>query len=320
VPLYNLRDVVAPMGGVGYSLRRFAMDESMTISAEDKGRLEAAEELMRQCRLCPRCCMVRRLDGQTGFCGIEGRLMVSSYGPHYGEEDVLVGRGGSGTIFLTGCNLGCVFCQNFTISHQRRGREVSVPQMAELMLEMERTGCENVNFVTPTHVAPLLLEAIIVARREGLKAPIVYNCGGYESIRMLELLAGHVEIYMPDVKFFDADFARRMTGRDDYPRVVRQALKIMHEQVGDLACDERGLAVRGLLVRHLVMPNHVDDSIAILDFLANEISPNTYVNVMGQYRPEFKAHQFDDISRPLSPDELLKVRRHALTLGLRLAG
>ncbi len=295
------------------------MDKPSADKSEDQTKLTLARELMARCGLCPRCCQVHRFEGQVGFCGIADKLIVSSYGPHFGEEHVLVGRGGSGTIFLAGCNLGCLFCQNYTISHYRQGREIDVSQMVRIMLDLETSGCKNINFVTPTHVAPLILEAIIDARAAGLTVPIVYNCSGYESVQMLDLLEGYVEIYMPDVKFFDADLARQLTGRDDYPKVAAQAVKIMHQQVGDLVCDDQGLATRGLLVRHLVMPNHVNDSLEVMDFLASQISPNTYVNVMGQYHPQFKADQFEQINRPLRAAELQQVRQYAQRLHLRLA-
>ena len=295
------------------------MDKPSADKSEDQVKLTSARKLMALCQLCPRCCQVHRFEGQVGFCGIADKLIVSSYGPHFGEEHVLVGRGGSGTIFLAGCNLGCLFCQNYTISHYRQGQDLDVSQMVRIMLDLEATGCQNINFVTPTHVAPFILESIINARAEGLTVPIVYNCGGYESVQMLDLLAGYVDIYMPDVKFFDAELARQLTGRDDYPQVVAQAVKLMHQQVGDLVCDDQGLAIRGLLVRHLVMPNHVNDSLEVMDFLASQISPNTYVNVMGQYHPQFKADQFEQINRPLRAAELQQVRQYAQSLHLRLA-
>jgi len=225
---------------------------------------------MRPCRLCPRRCGVDRSAGQTGFCGITETPVVSSAGPHFGEESVLVGAGGSGTIFLAGCNLGCVFCQNYAISHQRRGTELTVEQLAESMLEVERIGCSNINFVSPTHVAPAIAAAVELARSQGLGVPIVYNTGGYDSVETLELLEGLVDIYMPDMKYSDPAVAAQLSGAADYPQLNREAVKEMHRQVGDLESRD-GLAYRGLLVRHLVLPENLAGSFEIIDFLAQEI-------------------------------------------------
>jgi len=282
---------------------------------------ERAERLfasMASCEVCPRRCRVNRLAGEVGFCGTGDEALVSSVGPHFGEEDVLVGHGGSGTIFLAGCNLGCIFCQNSEISHGREGRPCTPEVIAGLMLRLELHGCHNINFVTPTHVTPQLMQAILIARAKGLRVPIVYNCGGYESLDTLRALEGLVEIYMPDAKYAASGPALELSGAPDYPEVNRAALREMHRQVGDLEIRD-GIAVRGLLVRHLVLPNDMAGSRAVLDFIATEISPRTYVNVMAQYRPCYRAGECPKIARPPTREEFRQAYDHAASLGLRLA-
>ena len=281
-------------------------------------RVQRAYAMMESCSICPRNCGVNRLQGETGFCGIGANPLVSSAGPHLGEERPLVGRGGSGTIFFAGCNLGCVFCQNYDISHNRRGQEATPASIAEVMGQLERMGCHNINFVTPTHVTPQVMEAIVIARDAGLTVPIVYNCGGYESLEVLQLLEGFIQIYMPDAKYADAEMAKRYSRAEDYPDVNQAALKEMHRQVGELEIAE-GVATKGLLVRHLVMPNNVSGSKAIIDFLADEISPDTYVNVMDQYRPMFRASEFPEIARCPETEEFAAAHAYARKRGLRLA-
>lgn len=256
--------------------------------------------------------------------------LVASAGPHYGEERPLVGVGGSGTIFLAGCSLLCAFCQNHDISHgpsarlravsssnRRVGRAAGPAQIAEMMLALERRGCENINFVTPTHVTPWLTDAVRRARLDGLTVPIVYNCGGYELVETLQLLEGTVDIYMPDAKFWDADAAYRYTKARDYPERMREALKEMQRQVGVLRIED-GVARRGLLVRHLVMPNGVAGSMEVLRFIAEEISPDTYVNVMDQYRPMHRARDHAEIGRPITTEEFSEAYLYARGLGLNL--
>jgi putative pyruvate formate lyase activating enzyme len=243
---------------------------------------------------------------------------VGSAGPHFGEEDVLVGRGGSGTIFLSSCNLGCRFCQNWSLSHLAEGEAVSVEKLARFMLALEARSCENVNLVTPTHFAHACARAIRLARGEGLRVPLVWNCGGYESAEALKCLDGLVEIYMPDLKTLDAGLAAEALGARDYPERAREALRQMHRQVGDLATDARGLATRGLLVRHLVMPGRAADARACLEFLA-ELSPDTFVNVMGQYRPCGEADQIPGLGMRPARAEIAAAKAHARALGLRLA-
>jgi putative pyruvate formate lyase activating enzyme len=251
---------------------------------------------------------------------VGSEALVASAGPHSGEEACLVGHGGSGTIFLGGCNLLCRFCQNAETSHGREGTPASPEAVARLMRRLEDSGCENVNLVTPTHVAPALAEAIVLAREEGLGVPVVWNCGGYEFVEALRALDGLVEIYMPDLKTLDAAFARAAFDAPDYPARAREAIREMQRQVGDLVLED-GVAARGLLVRHLVMPGMGEDTRRVLDFLAREVSPRTFVNVMGQYRPCYRAGEIDglDLRRP-TVDEIGAARRYAAGRGLRLAG
>lgn len=272
---------------------------------------------MNPCILCPRKCKVRRSKGEIGFCGIGEVPVVSSVGPHFGEESVLVGHGGSGTIFFAGCNLGCVFCQNADISHHRHGREETIEELAESMLELQDIGCSNINFVTPTHVIPAIAAGLELARSKGLTLPTVYNTGGYDSVETLKLLDGLMDIYMPDMKYSDSAVAEELSGAADYPQVNRAAVKEMHRQVGDLRL-EKGLAVRGLLVRHLVLPENLAGSFEIIDFLAEQISPKTTVNVMGQYRPCYKAGAHPKINRRPTQQEIESVRRYAIEKGLRV--
>ncbi len=274
---------------------------------------------MRRCSLCPRSCGVDRASGEVGFCGAPAATVIASVAPHFGEEPALVGRRGSGTIFLSGCSLGCPFCQNADISHAVTGTPVTIAGAAEIMLEIEHAGCANVNLVTPTHAASDLAESIRLARSRGLALPVVWNCGGYESVETLRALDGLVDIYMPDFKFWDPDRAEEILGLRDYPAVAREAHREMFRQVGDLRVDDDGLASRGLLVRHLVMPGGIADGRSIVDFLADTISPRTVVNVMEQYRPAFRAAGFPAIDRRTSRDEWREVRERARTRGLRLA-
>ena len=260
--------------------------ERVTSNSELQSRLQALKARMSPCRLCPRACGALRNQGQRGVCGILDQPLVASYGPHHGEEDCLRGWAGSGTIFFAGCNLGCIFCQNWEISHLRHGYPVSPEYLATMMLELQSLGCHNINWVTPTHVIPMLIEALVIAREQGLRIPIVYNCGGYESVETLRLLEGWIDIYMPDFKFWNPKTARALCGAEDYPEVARVALQEMHRQVGDLVLDEQGLAQRGLLVRHLVLPGLLEETQQILHWIATNLSRNTYVNVMAQYRPE----------------------------------
>lgn len=283
----------------------------------DRLRIVADElyEGLRECRLCPRECGVDRLKGEVGFCRSIDVVKVSSYGPHFGEEPPLVGRYGSGTIFFTNCNLGCVFCQNYDISHLGYGEFVELEDLADMMIYLKRKGCHNINLVTPTHYLPQILKALYIAVRKGLDIPIVYNTGGFDSPRVIEKLAGLIDIYMPDIKFFDTKASQKYLSSSEYPDIVKRVTKIMYEQVGDLVIED-GIAMRGLLVRHLVMPGFVEDSKRILEFVANEISKNTYVNIMFQYFPHYRAKEYPEIARRPKLEEYLEVVNYAKKLGL----
>jgi putative pyruvate formate lyase activating enzyme len=275
-----------------------------------------AVEMLRDCTLCPRECHVDRLAGERGFCETGRRAIVSSFNAHFGEEAPLVGSSGSGTIFFSACNLLCTFCQNYEISHLREGAEVEPVQLAAMMLRLAKSGCHNVNFVTPTHVVPQILEGLVVAAGNGLRVPLVYNSGGYDKVETLRLLDGVFDIYMPDFKFWDADQATKFCRAPDYREIARAAVGEMHRQVGDLETDKRGVALKGLLVRHLVMPNDAARSEDVMRFLADEISTETYVNVMDQYRPCGEAHKDPSISRRITPEEYERALDAARRAGL----
>jgi putative pyruvate formate lyase activating enzyme len=251
-------------------------------------RAEAALDELKDCRACPRDCGVNRLENQTRVCHTGRYARVASFGPHHGEEDCLRGRHGSGTIFFNSCNLRCVFCQNWDISQRAAGVEQSAAQIADLMLQLQDTGCHNINFVTPEHVAPQVIEAIAEAVPRGLRVPIVYNTSAYDAVRSLELLDGLVDIYMPDFKFWTRETSLRLCKAKDYPERARDAIAEMHRQVGPLKFGPDGVARRGVLVRHLVMPGLLDESAAIFNWLAEAIAPETFINIMAQYRPEYR--------------------------------
>lgn len=277
--------------------------------------------MLESCRVCPRSCGVNRLAGEKGQCGIARQVLVSSYGPHFGEETPLVGRHGSGTIFFTRCNLNCVFCQNYTISQLGEGSPVSAAGLAHMMLSLQERGCHNINLVSPSHVVPHILEALVVAADGGLHLPLVYNSGGYDSLETIQLLDGIIDIYMPDMKYSDAAVAGELSGITDYPAVNRAAVREMHRQVGDLHVDEAGIARSGLLVRHLVLPGGLAGTRETAGFLAREISPDTYLNVMDQYRPYYRASEWPQLSRPPSRDEFDAAVEMAKSVGLsRLNG
>lgn len=273
------------------------------------------------CEICPRRCGVDRLAGEVGVCGTGRKARVASYGPHFGEEAPLVGFSGSGTVFFSGCNLHCAFCQNFEISHLGEGEEVDAEKLAGVFLSIQRLGCHNLNLVTPTHVTPQILEALAVARDRGFSLPVVYNCGGYERVDTLRELSGVVDIYMPDVKFLSPESAQRYCAAPDYPDIVREAVREMARQVGPLEIDRRGIARRGLLVRHLVMPDDVSTTRAVIDFLAEEVGTETYLNLMDQYRPCGQALRFPEIGRRIAAGEWTGARDYALERGMtRLDG
>src|SRR5512136_2090453 len=246
-------------------------------------RARQAVERLRECRLCPRDCGVNRLEGKQGVCKTGRKATVSSFGPHYGEESPLVGSHGSGTVFFSSCNLLCTFCQNYDISHLREGAEVEPGKLAAVMLHLARGGCHNINFVTPSHVVPQILEALIPAIEAGLNVPLVYNSGGYDSVETLRLLDGVFDIYMPDAKYGSNAIAAALSHAPDYVDINKTALMEMHRQVGDLLVIE-GIAVRGMIIRHLVLPGDLAGTREVLEFIAREISQDSYVNVMAQYR------------------------------------
>lgn len=288
-------------------------------SGELGRRVERARCLLKSCTACPRRCRVNRLADRFGVCKTGRYAIVSSYGAHLGEENCLRGWRGSGTIFICGCNLRCVYCQNFDISWQLRGTPTPPEKLARMMLELQQGGCHNINLVTPEHVVPQLIEALPLAIEGGLRLPIVYNTSGYDSMESLKLMDGVVDIYMPDFKYWDREYARKYSRAPDYPEVARQAIKEMHRQVGDLVMDEHGVAQRGLLIRHLVMPGNVAGTREVMHWIAQEISPNTYVNVMPQYYPAGKVsrQEFPEINRRPTPAEYELALEAALAAGLR---
>jgi putative pyruvate formate lyase activating enzyme len=286
--------------------------------AELERRAEAALAGLASCRVCPRDCEVNRLADETAICKIGRYAKVASAFPHFGEEDCLRGWRGSGTIFFSFCNLRCVFCQNFDISQAGEGKTVTPRELAALMLALQDKGCHNINFVTPEHVVPQILEALPHAVRGGLTLPIVYNTSAYDSLESLRHMDGIVDIYMPDFKVWDRQVAKRYLKAPDYPEAARAAVKEMHRQVGPLTFDERGLARRGLLVRHLVMPGGLAGTREVMRFLAQEVSPDTYVNVMSQYYPAglVSEDRYPEINRHVTPEEMAEARRVAVEEGL----
>ncbi len=286
-------------------------------SGELQRRAAAARLRMMRCDLCPRRCGVDRLSSSQGAaCRTGSTAVVCSYGPHHGEEAPLVGRCGSGTIFFGGCNLRCVFCQNWEISHRGEGKVVRAEGLAAMMLDLQAMGCHNINLVSPSHVVAPTLEALAIAAVNGLRLPLVYNTGGYDSLETLALLEGVVDIYMPDMKFADSGVARPYTGVSDYAEVNRAAVREMHRQVGDLVLDGSGIAFRGLLVRHLVLPEGLAGTEATVAFLAREISPETYLNLMDQYRPCYRAAEFPGLDRRISKAEFAAAVAQAKRYGL----
>jgi putative pyruvate formate lyase activating enzyme len=284
-------------------------------SGELKRRVGAAYERLRSCDLCGRKCGVDR-RAQFGSCRTGLRASVASHGPHMGEEDPLRGSRGSGTIFFSWCNLSCQYCQNYDISQLGRGSEVEAEDLASMMLSLERRGCHNINLVSPTHVLPQILAGLLIAAQAGLRLPLVWNTGGYESESALELLDGIVDIYMPDMKYADDEIALRYSKVKDYPAVNQAAVRKMHRQVGDLVVDDEGIAERGLLVRHLVLPEQLAGTAQIARFLADEVSTDTYVNVMDQYRPCYKAAELPPLDRPTTAEEHRESVEQARRAGL----
>jgi putative pyruvate formate lyase activating enzyme len=290
---------------------------SLERSGELKKRAQVLQDVYRECRLCPRACGVNRLKGETGVCRSAARAKVYSAHAHFGEERPLVGRGGSGTIFFSHCNLLCEFCQNWEINHRGDGSPISHEELGRLMLGMQDTGCHNINLVTPTHYLPSIVQALRHAISIGLRVPVVYNCGGYEPVEIIRLLDGIVDIYLPDFKYMDGSVAGRLSrGAVDYPEAAKAAIQEMHRQVGLLTVDERGIALRGLLIRHLVLPGNLAGTDTFVRWVAGTLGTETYVNIMGQYRPAHRASRYPEISRRVTAGEHAEAVRLAREAGL----
>ena len=284
-------------------------------SGELAKRIEKLYKVLESCQLCAHKCQVNRLRGEKGFCNSGLELKVSSIGPHFGEESELVGRAGSGTVFLTNCNLGCIYCQNYDISHLGIGEPMSVQDLAVKMVYLQDIGCHNINFVTPSHFIPQIVNAVYHACNNGLNLPLVFNCGGYENIEIIKLLDGIFDIYMPDIKYSDCIAAEKYSHAKDYFQVTKEAVKEMFRQVGDLKVVD-GIATQGLLIRHLVLPNGMSGSERVLEFVAKELSKDTYINIMDQYHPVYKAGQFEEINRRTTLSEFNNVAMLAKRFGL----
>lgn len=285
---------------------------------ELKERSEKLNELLKECRLCPNECLADRANGETGDCHSTDEVMISSYGPHFGEEPPLTGNFGSGTIFFTNCNLSCQFCQNYDISQIGRGEPVTIKDLAQIMISLQNRDCHNINLVTPTHFTPQIVDSLILAIDKGLQIPLVYNCGGYESVETLKLLEGIIDIYMPDIKYSSNETAEKYSLIKNYWDFVRKAVREMHRQVGNLKISKRGIAQRGLLVRHLILPNDIAGSKRVIDFLAEEISKDTYLNLMDQYYPSYRANQYEELNRRISKEEYYEIIDYAKKYEMRL--
>lgn len=280
-------------------------------------RIQALNEIYRSCRLCPRTCGVNRLKGETGVCKLPARLRVHSAHAHFGEERPLVGRGGSGTIFFSRCNLLCVFCQNWEINHRGDGSWMSEDSLASMMLSLQRDGCENINLVTPTHLVPGIIAAVRIAMQRGLRLPLVYNCGGYEPVEVIRLLKGIVDIYLPDFKYMDGPTAGRLSsGASDYPERAAESIAEMHSQVGEPILDERGVALRGLIIRHLILPENLSGTDRFVSWVAANPGPRTSVNLMSQYRPAYQAGRVNALSRRITRGEESQAHTWAREAGL----
>jgi putative pyruvate formate lyase activating enzyme len=282
-------------------------------------RIEALWKKLEACTLCPRECKVNRLKGEVGICGGKTNPHVASVGPHFGEEEPLVGFGGSGTIFFTHCNLRCIFCQNYTISHLQEGNEYNFHDIAQMMINLQKTGCHNINLVTPTQYVPQILKALKIAIELGLTLPLVYNCGGYESVEIIKQLEGIIDIYMPDAKFGSNEIAEKYTGAKGYVESMKLALLEMQRQVGVLEINNRDIAERGLLIRHLVMPDNIAGSEVVLKFIAEEISKDSFINIMSQYKPCYKANDYPELMKRISTQDMVRVLEMAKEFGLQRA-
>ncbi len=279
--------------------------------------MTSLRDWLKHCEVCPNFCRVDRTVGETGRCRSADGITVSAADLHFGEEPCLVGSGGSGTIFLTACNLSCVFCQNYDISQLDRGRPVTEGELVRLMISLQIRGAENINLVSPTHQAPQLFEAVRRARTEGMRLPVVYNCGGYENPEFLRELEGLVDVYMPDFKYGDDKAALTYSGITNYMAYCTASLKEMRRQVGELRLNGRGVAEKGVLVRHLVLPGGLAGSKAVIDFLVSELSPDTYLNVMDQYHPAYRAREYPPLARRVPRHEVEEVVRYAHARGMK---
>ena len=289
---------------------------SLLESGELEQRAAEGREILTQCTLCPRECGINRSTDERGECQSGALAPVYNYMAHHGEEKPLRGTRGSGTIFFSGCNLHCLYCQNADISQKNYGTEVEAADLAEMMLDLQHQDCHNINLVSPTHVVPQIIEALAIAAKNGLRLPLVYNTGGYDKLEPLQMLDGIVDIYMPDMKYSDEAVAWKYSGVKNYPAVNQAAVREMYRQVGDLLIDDKGIARRGLLIRHLVLPNGLSGSPTIISFIANEISLNTYLNIMDQYRPEYMAYEIPELNRRITREEFLQVKELAEKFGL----
>jgi putative pyruvate formate lyase activating enzyme len=286
-------------------------------NGELKRRGDILWQKMEICDLCPRECEKKRLDGQKGDCGSTAELEVSSFNPHFGEEDPLVMDGGSGTIFFTHCSLRCVFCINYQISILGQGQKQSIDDLAEMMLRLQKIGCENINVVTPTHYTPHIVKALDIAAARGLRLPLVYNTSGYEKTETLKLLDGIVDIYLPDFKYFDGDMASRYSNEaDNYPEMAKDALLEMQGQVGTAQPEKSGKIFQGLMIRHLVLPNNVSGTKEIMNWISSNLPNDTYINLMSQYRPSYKARNYPQLSRSITNKEYYDAVQHARRAGL----
>lgn len=280
-------------------------------------KVEKAYSFLEKCNVCPHNCGVNRLDDEKGFCKTGLNVKVASYFPHLGEEFPIRGYNGSGTIFISYCNMRCVYCQNYEISHLGEGREHTPEEIAGIMLYLQEEGCHNINWVTPSHVVPQLLRALYIAVKKGLKIPIVYNTSSYDNPETIKLLEGIVDIYLPDVKYLSEQYGRKYSKVKNYPDTAKEVIRLMHKQVGDLKTDERGIAYRGVLVRHLVLPNGISTTKEVLDFLKS-VSPNMHVNIMAQYHPYYKAFNYPELSRRITEEEYREAVDYASHIGLKI--
>lgn len=291
----------------------------LKLQAESKlfQKINKAWDMIKNCHLCPQKCGVDRTEGEKGICESDSRIKIASYGPHYGEEKPLVGNKGSGTIFFSNCNLQCVYCQNNEISHYGNGRIVTPERLAEIMINLQNRGCQNINLVTPTHMVYGILKSLRIACKRGLNIPLVYNTGGYESIKTLNLLEGVIDIYMPDIKYGDSKKAEKYTNAPKYFETTKKAILEMHRQVGDLKTSNE-IAVEGLIIRHLVLPENISDSKKVIDFIAKEVSKNTFFNLMDQYYPSFKADQYDKLNKKIDYYKFEKLINYSQQQGLNM--